>query len=65
MYGDAALIESIRHEQMPDSPLKGAANLLIMPNVEAARISYNLPCVSNSKDITVSPVLTKTSQCMC
>ncbi|VUC76356.1 NADP-dependent malate dehydrogenase [Salmonella enterica] len=42
MHGDAALVESIRNDRMPDSPLKGAANILVMPNMEAARISYNL-----------------------
>lgn len=29
MHGDAALVESIRNERMPDSPLKGSANILI------------------------------------
>jgi len=57
MHGDAALTESIRHDLMPDSPLKGAANLLIMPNMEAARISYNLLRVSSSDGVTVGPVL--------
>jgi len=42
---------------MPDSPLKGSANILIMPNVEAARISYNLLRVSCSDGVTVGPVL--------
>lgn len=57
MHGDAALVESIRREIMPDSPLKGSANLLIMPNVEAARISYNLLRVSHADGVTVGPVL--------
>ncbi len=57
MHGDAALVESIRQERMPDSPLKGAANILIMPNMEAARISYNLLRVSSSEGVTVGPVL--------
>lgn len=57
MHGDAALVESIRNERMPDSPLKGSANILIMPNVEAARISYNLLRVSSSEGVTVGPVL--------
>ncbi len=57
MHGDAALVESIRQERMPDSPLKGSANILIMPNVEAARISYNLLRVSSSEGVTVGPVL--------
>ncbi len=57
MHGDAALVESIRHDLMPDSPLKGSANLLIMPNVEAANITYNLLRVSCSEGVTVGPVL--------
>lgn len=57
MHGDAALVEAIRSERMPDSPLKGAANILVMPNMEAARISYNLLRVSSSEGVTVGPVL--------
>lgn len=57
MHGDEALLESIRQERMPDSPLKGAANILVMPNMEAARISYNLLRVSSSNGVTVGPVL--------
>ncbi|HBO22891.1 MULTISPECIES: NADP-dependent oxaloacetate-decarboxylating malate dehydrogenase [unclassified Providencia] len=57
MHADAALIESIRKDVMPDSPLKGSANLLIMPNMEAARISYNLLRVTSSDGVTVGPVL--------
>ena len=57
MHGDAALVEAIRRDLMPDSPLKGAANLLIMPNGEAARISYNLLRVTTSEGVTVGPVL--------
>ncbi len=57
MHGDAALVEGIRQDRMPDSPLKGSANILIMPNVEAARISYNLLRVSSSEGVTVGPVL--------
>ncbi|MEQ4675334.1 NADP-dependent oxaloacetate-decarboxylating malate dehydrogenase [Providencia vermicola] len=57
MHADAALVESIRKDVMPDSPLKGAANLLIMPTMEAARISYNLLRVTSSDGVTVGPVL--------
>ncbi|KMJ53238.1 malic enzyme [Vogesella sp. EB] len=57
MQGDAALIESIRQQAMPDSTLKGAANLLVMPNVEAANISYNLLRVSASDGVTIGPIL--------
>ena len=57
MHADAALVESIRRDVMPDSPLKGAANLLVMPTMEAARISYNLLRVTSSDGVTVGPVL--------
>ncbi len=57
MHADAALIEKIRHELMPDSPLKGTANILIMPGMEAACISYNLLRVTSAEGATVGPVL--------
>lgn len=57
MHADAALVENIRRDIMPDSPLKGSANLLVMPTMEAARISYNLLRVTSSDGVTVGPVL--------
>ena len=42
MHGDAALSESLRLQAFPASRLKGEANLLIMPNLDAANIAYNL-----------------------
>ena len=57
MQGDVALIESMRHQIMPDTTLKGSANLLVMPNVEAANISYNLLRVSASDGVTIGPIL--------
>ena len=42
MHADAALSESIRARLLPDSRLEGQANLLVMPNVEAANIAHNL-----------------------
>ncbi len=57
MQGDAALVEAIRTQAMPDTTLKGSANLLIMPNVEAANISYNLLRVSASDGVTIGPIL--------
>ncbi len=41
MHADCALSEEIRNQIMPNSTLKGSANLLIMPNVDAANITYN------------------------
>jgi len=57
MHADAALIPDIRARAMPDSPLVGPANLMIMPNIEAANISYNLMRVSSSDGVTVGPIL--------
>ncbi|MBA4710772.1 NADP-dependent malic enzyme [Aquitalea aquatica] len=57
MQGDAALVEAIRTQAMPETTLKGSANLLIMPNVEAANISYNLLRVSASDGVTIGPIL--------
>ncbi|MER2527938.1 MAG: NADP-dependent malic enzyme, partial [Candidatus Competibacter denitrificans] len=42
MRGDAALSEDLRNRAFLHSPLKGSANLLIMPNADAANISHNL-----------------------
>ncbi len=42
MQGDAALRESIRRRAAPDTSFEGAANLLVMPTLDAANISYNL-----------------------
>jgi malate dehydrogenase (oxaloacetate-decarboxylating)(NADP+) len=42
MHGDAALSEAIRDRVMPDSTLSGVANLLVMPNLDAANIAFNL-----------------------
>ena len=57
MHGDAALMPAIRNQVMTDSKLKGPANILIMPNIEASSISYNLLRVSSSDGVTVGPIL--------
>jgi malate dehydrogenase (oxaloacetate-decarboxylating)(NADP+) len=41
MHADAALSEEIRRRIFPNALLKGAANLLIMPNLDAANIAFN------------------------
>ena len=56
MHCDVALSQRLRDEVMPDSPLKGAANLLVMPNMEAARISLNL-LQGTATPTTVGPIL--------
>jgi len=57
MHGDAALSESIRNHVHPESRLKGEANLLIMPNLDAANISFNLLKMTGGEGITVGPIL--------
>jgi malate dehydrogenase (oxaloacetate-decarboxylating)(NADP+) len=42
MHADAALVQAIRNKAVADSPLEGAANLLVMPNLDAANIGFNL-----------------------
>ncbi|HEX3381063.1 MAG TPA: phosphate acyltransferase, partial [Paraburkholderia sp.] len=57
MHGDAALSETIRKAAFPGTSLAGEANLLIMPNVEAANIAYNLLKVVGGEGVTVGPFL--------
>ena len=62
MRGDAALSKSVLNGIFPDSMLPTDANLLIMPNVDAANISYNLLKIAAGNGITVGPILLGTSK---
>jgi len=57
MHGDAALSEMVRKAAFPGTTLTGEANLLIMPNVEAANITYNLLKMIGGEGVTVGPFL--------
>jgi malate dehydrogenase (oxaloacetate-decarboxylating)(NADP+) len=57
MHGDAALDEAVRLRVFPDSRLKGEANLLIMPTVDAANIAFNLLKVTAGSGVTLGPIL--------
>ena len=57
MHGDTALDAHLLKEQMPDTTLKGDANLLVMPNIEAANISYTLLKVAAGNGVAIGPVL--------
>ncbi|MEW6688073.1 MAG: NADP-dependent malic enzyme [Pseudomonadota bacterium] len=57
MHGDAALSESIRMKVFPRSQLKGEANLLVMPTLDAANISFNLLKVASAENVTIGPIL--------
>ncbi len=57
MHGDAALDENIRQFAFPGSRFKGSANLLIMPNLDAANISFNLLKATSGNNVTIGPIL--------
>jgi malate dehydrogenase (oxaloacetate-decarboxylating)(NADP+) len=57
MHADAALSEAIRQRLCTDCRLTGEANLLIMPNVDAANIAFNLLKTASGNGVTVGPIL--------
>jgi len=57
MHGDAALSDELRHKVFPRSRLKGEANVLVMPTLDAANISFNLLKVASSDNVTIGPIL--------
>ena len=57
MHGDVALDGDQRRTVMPDSPLIGDANLLVLPNIDAANIAYNLLKVAAGGNIAIGPIL--------
>jgi malate dehydrogenase (oxaloacetate-decarboxylating)(NADP+) len=57
MHGDAALDETIRLQVFPNSRLKGQANLLVMPTLDAANISFNLLKIAAGDNLTIGPIL--------
>jgi malate dehydrogenase (oxaloacetate-decarboxylating)(NADP+) len=57
MHGDVALDGAARMTLMPNSSLQGDANLLVMPNIDAANIAYNLLKTAAGGNIAIGPVL--------
>ena len=57
MHGDCALDEALRLKILPMSTLKGAANLLVCPNVDAGNIAYNLLKTAAGSNVAVGPFL--------
>ena len=62
MRGDAALSKRVLDRVFPDSALSADTNLLMMPNLDAANISYNLLRVAASGGVTVGPILLGTDK---
>jgi malate dehydrogenase (oxaloacetate-decarboxylating)(NADP+) len=57
MHGDVALDGETRRVLMPNSTLQGDANLLVLPNIDAANIAYNLLKTAAGGNIAIGPVL--------
>ncbi len=57
MHGDTALDADYRRGLMPTSTLSGEANLLVLPNIDAANIAYNLLKTAAGGGIAIGPVL--------
>ena len=57
MHGDVALDGAARASMMPNSTLIGNANLLVLPNIDAANIAYNLLKTAAGGNIAIGPVL--------
>jgi malate dehydrogenase (oxaloacetate-decarboxylating)(NADP+) len=62
MHGDAALARDIRKNLDPESSLTGEANVLVMPNIDAANISYSLLKMTGGSGITIGPILLGTAR---
>ncbi|GAB2907539.1 NADP-dependent malic enzyme [Paraburkholderia jirisanensis] len=62
MHGDVALDANLRREILPDSTLEGDANLLVLPNIDAANISYNLLKTAAGNNIAIGPMLLGAAQ---
>ena len=57
MHGDMALDGAARTALMPNTTLNGDANLLVLPNIDAANIAYNLLKTAAGGGIAIGPVL--------
>ncbi len=64
MHGDVALDAAARAVLMPNNALSGEANLLVLPNIDAANISYNLLKTAAGGNIAIGPVLLGANQPM-
>ena len=57
MHGDTALNAKLLKSVMPDSPLQRDANLLVLPNIDAANIAYNLLKTTAGNGVAIGPIL--------
>ena len=57
LHGDTALSDEIRKSFLPQTPLKGAANILVMPNLDAANILFSVLKATGGNGVTIGPIL--------
>ena len=57
MQGDAAMSETVRRGFLPETTLSGSANLLVLPNLDAANILFNVLKMTGGHGVTVGPML--------
>ena len=57
MHGDVAIDSTLRGKVMPESTLTGDANLLVLPNIDAAHIAYSLLKTAAGNNIAIGPIL--------
>jgi malate dehydrogenase (oxaloacetate-decarboxylating)(NADP+) len=62
MHGDVALDGAARAALIPNTTLHGDANLLVLPNIDAANIAYNLLKTAAGGGIAIGPVLLGAAQ---
>ena len=62
LHGDAALSESVRRGYLPETTLTGSANLLVLPNLDAANILFNVLKMTGGQGVTVGPILLGAAQ---
>jgi malate dehydrogenase (oxaloacetate-decarboxylating)(NADP+) len=62
MHGDVALDAGLRGKTLPESTLEGDANVLILPDIDSANISYNLLKVAAGNNIAIGPILLGAAQ---
>jgi len=62
MHGDAALSETVRRGYLPETTVTGSANLLVLPNLDAANILFNVLKMTGGNGVTVGPILLGTAR---
>jgi len=57
LQGDAAFSDELRDARVPDSKLTGAANILVLPNIDAANILFNVLKMTGGHGVTIGPIM--------